>query len=196
MENRISSLSRKTKETNITCTLNIDGSGASNIETGIPFLDHMLISFVKYAKFDLDIKATGDLEVDYHHEVEDIGLVLGSAFLDALSDGKGIERFGSFLLPMDDALVRVVVDISGRPYLSYNVEFNEERVGSFPVALVVEFMRAFSNQAKLTLHIDALRGENAHHTIEAMFKSLGKALKIAVSRLGGDEIPSTKGLLI
>ncbi len=196
MEDRIAKITRKTKETEISCALNLDRKGSFRIETGIPFFDHMLISFVRYGEFSLELIAKGDLEVDFHHTVEDIGLVLGKTFLSAIGDGKGIERFGAFLLPMDEALVRVVLDISGRPYLSYNVEYKEERVGDFPVSLVVEFLRAFSNEAKITLHIDMIRGENAHHIIEAIFKALGKALKIAVSITGGDEIPSTKGLLV
>ncbi len=196
MENsRVFSLKRKTKETDIVCTINLDGKGFSEIDTGIPFFDHMLTSVARYGRFDLKLSAKGDLEVDYHHTVEDVGLVLGRAILGALGDARGIERFGAFLLPMDDALARVVIDISGRPYLSYNVNYSEERVGKFPVSLVVEFLRALSNEAKLTLHVDLLRGNNAHHIIEAIFKALGKALGIAVS-LTGDDIPSTKGLLV
>lgn len=195
MADRTYTLTRKTKETDILCTLNLDGKGLSDIDTGIPFFDHMLVSFSRYARFDLELKAKGDLEVDFHHTVEDVGIVLGSVLLKAIGDAKGIERFGAFLLPMDDALLRVVLDISGRPYLSYNVKFYEERVGDFPVNLVVEFLRAFVNQAKLTLHVDMIRGENAHHVIEAMFKALGKSLHIATS-LTGDDIPSTKGLLV
>ncbi len=195
MADRTYTLTRKTKETDILCTLNLDGKGLSDIDTGIPFFDHMLVSFSHYARFDLELKAKGDLEVDFHHTVEDVGIVLGSVLLKAIGDAKGIERFGAFLLPMDDALLRVVLDISGRPYLSYNVKFYEERVGDFPVNLVVEFLRAFVNQAKLTLHVDMIRGENAHHVIEAMFKALGKSLHIATS-LTGDDIPSTKGLLV
>ena len=195
MANRTYTLKRKTKETDILCTLNLDGRGLTDIDTGIPFFDHMLISFSRYAKFDLELKAKGDLEVDFHHTVEDIGIVLGTTILKAIGDAKGIERFGAFLLPMDDALLRVVLDISGRPYLSYNVKFYEERVGDFPVNLVVEFLRAFVNQARITLHVDIIRGENAHHVIEAMFKALGKSLHIATS-LTGDDIPSTKGLLV
>ncbi len=195
MGNRVFTLERKTKETDISCKINLDGSGIAHINTGIPFFDHMLISFTRYAKFDLDITAKGDLLVDFHHTVEDIGLVLGKALLGAVGDGKGIARFGWFLLPMDDALVRVVLDISGRPYLSYEVAYKEERVGEFPVSLVVEFLKAFSNEAKITLHVDSIRGENAHHIIEAIFKALGKALRMSLS-LEGDDIPSTKGLLI
>ncbi len=195
MENRVFTLTRKTKETDITCKIDLDGVGISHIETGIPFFDHMLISFTRYARFDLDIIAKGDLSVDFHHTVEDVGLVLGKAILGALGEGRGIERFGWFLLPMDDALVRVALDISGRPYLSYNATYKEERVGEFSVSLVVEFLRAFSNEAKITLHIDVLKGENAHHIIEAIFKALGKALGISLS-IKGDEIPSTKGLLV
>ncbi len=196
MENsRVFTLKRKTKETDIVCTINLDGKGFSEIDTGIPFFDHMLTSFARYGRFDLKLSAKGDLEVDYHHTVEDVGLVLGGAILGALGDARGIERFGAFLLPMDDALARVVIDISGRPYLSYNVNYSEERVGKFPVSLVVEFLRALSNEAKLTLHVDLLKGNNAHHIIEAIFKALGKALGMAVS-LTGDDIPSTKGLLV
>ncbi len=195
MADRTYTLKRKTKETDILCTLNLDGKGLADIDTGIPFFDHMLVSFSRYARFDLELKAKGDLEVDFHHTVEDVGIVLGSTILKAVGDAKGIERFGAFLLPMDDALLRVVLDISGRPYLSYNVKFYEERVGDFPVNLVVEFLRAFVNQARITLHVDMIRGENAHHVIEAMFKALGKSLHIATS-LTGDDIPSTKGLLV
>jgi len=196
MEDRISKITRKTKETEISCSLNLDRKGNLEVKTGIPFFDHILFSFAKYGEFSLELIAKGDLEIDFHHTVEDVGLVLGKGFLSAIGDGKGIERFGAFLLPMDEALVRVVLDISGRPYLSYNVEYKEEKVGNFPVSLVIEFLRAFSNEAKLTLHIDVIRGENAHHIIEAIFKALGKALRTAVSLTGGDEIPSTKGLLI
>ena len=197
MGKRAFKIERKTKETDISISCNLDGRGTYKIDTGMPFLNHLLIAFARYSEFDLEVYAKGDLDVDFHHTVEDIGLVLGKVIVSALGDGRGIERFGTYFIPMDEALVRVVLDISGRPFLFYNIDFKEERIGDFPVSLFIEFMRAFVNEGKFTLHIDMLRGENAHHVAEAMFKGIGKVFKIAVgiNPLSKD-IPSTKGVLI
>jgi imidazoleglycerol-phosphate dehydratase len=193
---RSASIDRKTSETEITLKISLNGEGKSSIRTGIPFFDHMLTLFSKHGLLDLDVEAKGDIEVDFHHTVEDVGLALGAAFTKALGDKSGIRRYGSAYVPMDEALARVVVDCSGRPYLAYEVPRGVEAIGLFPFQLVEEFLRAFSVQAGLTLHVSILAGRDAHHMAEAIFKALGRALDVAVShddRVKG--IPSTKGVL-
>ncbi|MEI6082335.1 MAG: imidazoleglycerol-phosphate dehydratase HisB, partial [Verrucomicrobiota bacterium] len=193
---RSASLDRKTSETEITLRISLDGEGRSSIRTGIPFFDHMLTLFSRHGLVDLDVEAKGDIEVDYHHTVEDVGLALGAAFTKALGDKSGIRRYGSAYVPMDEALARVVVDCSGRPYLAYEVPRGVEAIGLFPFQLVEEFLRAFSVQAGLTLHVSILAGRDAHHMSEAIFKALGRALDVAVSRDDRVKgIPSTKGVL-
>jgi imidazoleglycerol-phosphate dehydratase len=189
-------IDRKTSETEITLSISLDGEGKSSVRTGIPFFDHMLTLFSRHGLIDLDVEAKGDIEVDYHHTVEDVGLALGAAFTKALGDKSGIRRYGSAYVPMDEALARVVVDCSGRPYLAYEVPSGVEAIGLFPFQLVEEFLRAFSVQAGLTIHVSILAGRDAHHMAEAIFKALGRALDVAVShddRVKG--IPSTKGVL-
>ena len=193
---RTASIDRITSETEISLRVSLDGEGNSSIRTGIPFFDHMLTLFSRHGLIDLDVQAKGDIEVDYHHTVEDVGLALGAAFTKALGDKSGIRRYGSAYVPMDEALARVVVDCSGRPYLAYEVPRGVEAIGLFPFQLVEEFLRAFSVQAGLTLHVSILAGRDAHHMAEAIFKALGRALDVAVShddRVKG--IPSTKGVL-
>ncbi|MEX0806858.1 MAG: imidazoleglycerol-phosphate dehydratase HisB [Candidatus Binatia bacterium] len=193
---RTGTVERKTKETEITVMLNIEGSGKAEVETGIPFLNHMLDSFSRHGLFDLIIQAKGDLEVDYHHTVEDVGLALGEAFKKALGDKKGIRRFGEASCPLDETLAKVVIDLSGRPYLSYNVKIRPGRVGSFDTDLPHEFFAAFTNQLGMNLHIDVIRGENPHHIIEACFKAFARALDMATAideRIKG--VLSTKGSL-
>ena len=193
---RSASLERKTSETAINLSLLLDGEGRADIQTGVPFFDHMLTLFAKHGLFDLTIQAQGDLEVDYHHTVEDVGIALGSALSKALGDKAGIRRYGAAYVPMDETLARVVVDISGRPYLSYEAPRGVEAIGLFPFQLVEEFLRALSVHGGLTLHASILTGRDAHHLAEAIFKALGRALDVAVShddRVKG--IPSTKGML-
>ncbi len=194
---RTAFITRKTNETDITLNLNLDGSGKSEIKTGCGFLDHMLTLFSRHARFDLNINCKGDTEVDYHHTAEDIGIVLGQAFKEALGDKKGIIRYGSCILPMDEALIMSAVDISGRSYLKCNFEGLTEKVGDFDTELVEEFFYAFTRQAELTLHIRQLDGSNTHHILEGAFKSLARSLKeaIAIDQDFRDEIPSTKGVL-
>jgi len=187
---------RKTSETKIEVKVDLDGKGISNLETEIHFLNHMLALFACHGLFDLEVKARGDLEVDYHHTVEDIGICLGEAIKNALQDKKGIKRYGFTILPMDESLVRVALDLSGRGQLTYKVQFEQERVGSFEVSLVEEFFRALSYHAGMTLHINLLYGKNSHHIIEAIFKAFGRALDEATrkdDRL--DDIFSTKGII-
>ncbi len=188
-------LSRKTGETDIAVILNIDGTGKSDIDTGIGFLNHMLDSFARHGRFDFTIKALGDLDVDYHHTTEDIGIVLGEAFSKSLADKRGIRRFGSAIIPMDEALSLVALDFSGREYTAFNASFNSEKVGDFDTELVEEFFRGFARGSKCTLHIKLLEGKNSHHSIESIFKSFAKAVQMAVSPEGHDDIPSTKGVL-
>ena len=189
--------SRKTKETDITLSLNLDGSGNSNLSANLPFLEHMLDQTTRYSSIDLDLDAKGDLEIDAHHTVEDIGITLGAAFDKALGDKKGIHRFGYAYIPLDEALSRVVIDFSGRPGLIYNVTYPRARVGEFDVELLSEFFQGFSNHAKATIHIDNIRGKNAHHIAETIFKAFGKALKMAISfdKKNINKIPSTKEFL-
>ena len=189
--------SRKTKETDISLTLNLDGMGNSNLAANLPFLEHMLDQTTRYSSIDLDLDAKGDLEIDAHHTEEDIGITLGAAFDKALGDKKGIHRFGYAYIPLDEALSRVVIDFSGRPGLIYNVSYPRARVGEFDVELLSEFFHGFSNHAKATIHIDNIRGKNAHHIAETIFKAFGKAIKMAVSfdEKNIDKIPSTKEFL-
>jgi imidazoleglycerol-phosphate dehydratase len=189
--------SRKTKETDISLALNLDGTGNSNLVANLPFLEHMLDQTTRYSSIDLDLDAKGDLEIDAHHTVEDIGITLGAAFDKALGDKKGIHRFGYAYIPLDEALSRVVIDFSGRPGLIYNVSYPRARVGEFDVELLSEFFHGFSNHAKATIHIDNIRGKNAHHIAETIFKAFGKAIKMAISfdENNIDKIPSTKEFL-
>ena len=196
MENRTSAITRKTDETDIKLELNLDGTGESKVNTGIGFFDHMLKSFAKHGFFDLKLSCEGDLEVDCHHTIEDVGIVLGQAIKKALKGKKGIKRYGSFLLPMDETLVLCAIDLSGRPYLNYQVEHTTERVGYFDTEMVREFFYAVSYSAGMNLHIKLMDGTNNHHIIEAEFKAFAKALDEAVSfdpRI--KDVLSTKGAL-
>jgi imidazoleglycerol-phosphate dehydratase len=193
---RKSKIERKTKETLISVELELDGSGRAEIETGMPFFNHMLESFTRHGFFDIRIKAKGDIEVDYHHTVEDVGLALGQAFKESLGDKQGIRRFGEASCPLDETLAKVVVDISGRPYLSYNVKIRPGRVGDFDTDLPHEFFAAFANQLGMNLHMDVVRGENPHHIIEACFKSFARAMDMATQLDGRIQgVLSTKGSL-
>ena len=194
---RESSIQRKTAETDITMKLNLDGKGVSNIDTGCGFLDHMLTLFAAHSSFDLDVSCKGDTMVDDHHTVEDIGISLGLAFLEAIGDKKGITRYGNMILPMDESLILSGVDISGRGLLCYELEIPTEKVGTFDTELVEEFWMAFAREAKLTLHIMQLAGSNSHHIIEGAFKSVARSLATAVSfdEKRSGQIPSTKGVL-
>jgi imidazoleglycerol-phosphate dehydratase len=194
---RVATVSRQTAETDIVITLAVDGRGTSKIDTGVSFLDHMLTLFAKHGLFDLTVKAKGDTDVDYHHTVEDVGLVLGQAFKEALGGKVGIKRYGFFLLPMDEALVRVVVDVGGRPHLVYTAEAPTMFVRDFNIALVKEFCRAFSNTLGANLHVQLIYGEEPHHVAEAVFKGLARALDAAtqIEPRAADLLPSTKGKL-
>ena len=194
---RTAQVTRNTLETRITVSLNLDGKGVSRLATGVPFLDHMLDQIARHGLIDLDIQAEGDLHIDAHHTVEDTGITLGQAFAQALGDKKGIRRYGHAYVPLDEALSRVVIDLSGRPGLEYHVDYTRARIGEFDVDLFLEFFRGFVNHAGVTLHIDNLRGINAHHQAETIFKAFGRALRMAVeadARMG-DALPSTKGAL-
>jgi imidazoleglycerol-phosphate dehydratase len=195
--NRTASIARKTAETDIKLTLNVDGSGRSSIATGVPFFDHMLTLFAKHGQFDLDVTCDGDVAVDYHHTVEDVGIVLGEAFKKALGDKKGIVRYGFFYVPMDEALARVVVDLSGRAALVYDVVSPTMYVRDFNLILVKEFARAFSNALACNLHVKLEYGEEPHHVAEAIFKALARALDAAtrIDARAADQIPSTKGVI-
>ena len=193
---RTSTIERKTAETQISVTLDIDGTGNSEIDTGIPFFDHMLTLFAKHSLSDLKIKAVGDIDVDYHHTVEDVGIVLGQCFKQALGDKTGLVRYGHSLLPMDETLARVVIDFSGRPFLEHRVPQNVGPIRDFPFQLVEEFMRGFANNAAVNLHTEILYGRDAHHMAEALFKGLARATDTATQldpRVTG--VPSTKDLL-
>lgn len=196
MPNRTAGIQRKTSETDIDLSLSLDGAGDCRAETGVGFFDHMLTAFARHGLFDLDVTCRGDLEVDAHHTVEDVGICLGQALAQALGERAGIARFGHSYVPMDEALARAVVDLSGRPYLVYNAGLKEEMIGAFPAALAPEFFRALADHGRLNLHIDLLRGANAHHGVEAIFKAVARALRQACEqdpRVGS--IPSTKGVL-
>lgn len=197
MAERKARVERNTLETQITVEVNLDGSGVATFETGIPFLEHMLDQIARHGMFDLNIKAVGDLHIDDHHTVEDIGITLGQAFAQAAGDKKGIVRYGHAYVPLDEALSRVVVDFSGRPGLVYEVPYTRAAVGGFDVDLFLEFFQGFTNHALVTLHIDNLRGDNTHHQAETVFKAFGRALRMALSadpRMAG-VTPSTKGVL-
>ena len=197
MAERKATVERNTLETQITAAVNLDGTGVASLDTGIPFLEHMLDQIARHGLIDLDIKATGDLHIDDHHTVEDIGITLGQAFQQAVGDKKGIMRYGHAYCPLDEALSRVVIDFSGRPGLTFNVEFTRSAVGGFDVDLFMEFFQGFVNHAQVTLHVDNLRGENTHHQAETVFKAFGRAMRMALSedpRMAG-VTPSTKGVL-
>ncbi len=194
---RTSQVTRNTLETQVSVSLNLDGSGVAKLASGVPFLDHMLDQIARHGLVDLDISAKGDLHIDAHHTVEDIGITLGQAFAQAVGDKKGIRRYGHAYVPLDEALSRVVIDLSGRPGLVFAVDFSRGTIGEFDVDLVSEFFQGFVNHAGVTLHVDNLRGKNSHHQVETIFKAFGRALRMAVevdSRLGG-AMPSTKGSL-
>ena len=194
---RMATVSRDTQETQITITLDLDGSGRCEIVTGVPFFDHMLTQIARHGLIDLDIDAKGDLEIDAHHTVEDVGIVLGQALAQTLGDKSGLTRYGHSYVPLDEALSRVVVDFSGRPGLVYQVDYVRDRVGDFDLDLLAEFFQGFVNHAAVSLHIDNLRGANAHHQAETIFKAFGRALRMAATpdpRMAG-QVPSSKGSL-
>jgi len=197
MKKRIALVERVTKETQIKAEINLDGQGDSSIKAGLPFLEHMLEQVARHGMFDLKLLAKGDLEIDAHHTVEDVGIVLGQALEEALGNKIGITRFGSAYVPLDESLSRVVLDFSGRPGLEFNVTFPRSRVGEFDIDLLQEFFQGFVNHAKATIHIDNIRGGNSHHIVETIFKAFGKALKMAVTidPRQADKIPSTKELI-
>lgn len=197
MSQRTATVERNTKETQITVSINLDGTGEAKFVTGVPFFDHMLDQVARHGLFDLDINANGDLEIDAHHTVEDVGITIGQAFAKALGDKRGIRRYGHAYVPLDEALSRVVLDLSGRPGIEYVVDYPRARVGDFDLDLIFEFFQGFINHAGVTLHIDSIRGRNAHHVAETIFKAFGRALRMATEmdpRMG-DILPSTKGAL-
>lgn len=194
---RVASVRRETNETQIQLSLNLDGSGLCDLKTGLPFFEHMLTQIARHGLIDLTIDAKGDLEIDAHHTVEDVGIVLGQALKEIVGDKKGLCRYGHAYVPLDEALSRAVVDLSGRPSLEYRVKYVRPRIGDFDVDLLKEFFQGFVNHAQVTLHLDNLRGDNAHHQAETLFKAFGRALRMAVAydpRMAG-QIPSTKGSL-
>ena len=194
---REATIKRETKETNIDLTINLDGKGTSNINTGCGFFDHMLELFARHSRFDLNVVCNGDINVDYHHTVEDVGIVLGQAIKKALGDMKGIIRYGTTILPMDESLILTAIDISGRSYLKFDLPMRANKIGDFPVELVEEFFLAFVRHAGITLHIVKMAGTNAHHIVEGTFKSFARSLKsaVAIDKEFANEIPSTKGVL-
>ena len=194
---RTSTIKRNTEETKIELSLNLDGKGDSKIDTGCGFLDHMLTLFSKHSKIDLDVTCKGDINVDYHHTVEDIGIVLGKAILEALGDKKGINRYADTILPMDESLILTAIDVSGRSYLGFDVVFPTEKIGGFDTELVEEFFMALTRCAEITLHIKKMAGENSHHIAEGIFKSFARSLRVAVALDENfkDQLPSTKGVL-
>jgi imidazoleglycerol-phosphate dehydratase len=194
MADRDAKFERKTKETDILVEMNLDGVGKYEIDTGVGFLDHMLTHLSKHGKIDMTVKAKGDLEVDPHHTVEDVGIAIGECLTQALGDKKGIARYGNNSVPMEDAMASVAIDLSGRPFCVYDVKYRTEKIGEFDVECIEEFLRAFSNSGKFNLHVGVPYGTNSHHIAEAIFKSLGQSLAVAV-RIVGDDIPSTKGAL-
>ena len=197
MSQRVAKVQRDTQETQIEVELNLDGTGDHSLETGLPFFEHMLTQVARHGVIDLRVRAKGDLEVDAHHTVEDVGIVIGQAFARAVGDKKGLVRYGHAYVPLDEALSRVVVDLSGRPGLEYHVSYTRARIGDFDVDLLREFFQGFVNHAQVTLHLDNLRGDNAHHQAETLFKAFGRALRMAASfdpRMA-DTVPSTKGAL-
>jgi imidazoleglycerol-phosphate dehydratase len=194
---RTATINRKTKETDITLTLNLDGTGKSEINSGCGFLDHMLTLFAKHGGFDLKVKCVGDKKVDFHHSVEDVGIALGQAFFEAVGDKKGINRYGDIILPMDEALIMVALDLSGRSYLAFNLDVRAKKIGEYDSELTEEFFIAFTNNAKINLHIKKLAGKNSHHIVEGAFKAFARALKkaLATDLSNPDALPSTKGVL-
>ena len=194
---RTSTIKRNTEETKIELTLNLDGKGESKIDTGCGFFDHMLTLFSKHSKINLDVTCKGDVNVDYHHTVEDIGIVLGKALLEALGDKKGINRYADTILPMDESLILTAIDISGRSYLGFDVTFPSEKIGDFDTELVEEFFMALTRCAEITLHIKKMAGENSHHIAEGIFKSFARSLReaVALDENFKDQLPSTKGVL-
>jgi imidazoleglycerol-phosphate dehydratase len=194
---RTAEINRKTAETDIALRLNLDGDGNGIIDTSVPFLDHMLTLFKNHSRFDLSVSASGDIKVDYHHTTEDVGICLGKAFKEALGDKAGIRRYGDIILPMDEALIMVATDLSGRAFLSYDVELYSEKVGSFDTELIEEFMQGFTREAGINLHIKKLSGKNSHHIIEGVFKALARALRKAaeIDPRENGALPSTKGVL-
>ena len=197
MNERAARVQRDTLETQITAFVNLDGIGKSSFETGVPFLEHMLDQVARHGMIDLEVQARGDLHIDAHHSVEDIGITLGQAFRKALGDKRGIRRYGHAYVPLDEALSRVVIDFSGRPGLEYHASYPRARIGDFDVDLLHEFFQGFCNHALVTLHIDCLRGDNAHHIAETIFKAFGRAMRMALEAdtAMGDRLPSTKGSL-
>ena len=196
MADRKASRTRETLETRIEVAVNLDGSGTADIATGLPFFEHMLDQVARHGRIDVEIAARGDLDVDAHHTVEDVGITLGQAIAEAVGDKRGIFRYGHAYIPLDEALSRVVIDFSGRPGLEYNVAFSRARVGTFDVDLLHEFFQGFANHAQVTLHVDNLKGTNAHHQAETIFKAFGRALRMALQRdPRTDDAPSTKGSL-
>ena len=198
LNQRTAHVVRNTSETQIEIALNLDGTGVAQLDSGVPFLDHMLDQIARHGLMDLTVKATGDTHIDDHHTVEDIGIALGQAFAQAVGDKKGMVRYGHSYVPLDEALSRVVIDFSGRPGLELHVPFTRARVGNFDVDLTGEFFHGFVNHAQVTLHIDNLRGANAHHQIETVFKAFGRALRMAVAidARAADTVASTKGTLV
>ncbi|HET7230061.1 MAG TPA: imidazoleglycerol-phosphate dehydratase HisB [Longimicrobium sp.] len=196
---RTATRERKTRETEIRIRIELDGTGEAKVSTGVGFFDHMLDALSRHGMFDLEVECRGDLHIDAHHTVEDVGIVLGGCFLDALGDKRGIVRYGDATVPLDEALVRAVVDVSGRPFLHFGVPIpgGQPRVGDFDTSLSAEFWRAFATEARVTMHLDGIRGDNAHHVIEATFKAAARALDVAtrIDPRRGDAIPSTKGAL-
>lgn len=192
---RTAEITRNTAETNISLKVNLDGTGKSEVNTGVGFLNHMLTLFAAHGKFDLEVRCVGDTDVDDHHSVEDVGICLGQAFRQALGDKRGITRYGSFLLPMDEALILAAVDISGRSSLNDALEIPTEKIGSFDTELVEEFFLGFTRSCPMSLHLRKLAGTNSHHIVEGAFKAFGRAMKAAVALDGTDKIPSTKGVL-
>jgi len=197
MTSRTATVTRNTLETQIEVSLNLDGSGKFNAETGVPFLDHMMEQIARHGLFDLNIKAEGDLHIDDHHTVEDTGITIGLALKKALGDKKGVTRYGHAYVPLDEALSRVVLDLSGRPGLEFDATFNRDKIGEFDVDLFYEFFQGLVNHAGLTLHIDSIKGRNAHHIAETIFKAFGRALRMAVTldQRALEQLPSTKGAL-
>lgn len=197
MNERITTITRDTFETQITVTINLDGTGKARFKTGVPFLDHMMHQIALHGMIDIEVEANGDLQIDDHHTVEDIGITLGQAFAKAMGDKKGVRRYGHAYVPLDEALSRVVIDFSGRPHLEDTVVYDRARLGTFDTDLFHEFFQGFVNHALVSLHLDNLRGNNAHHIAETIFKAFGRALRMAVERdeRALDAIPSTKGSL-
>lgn len=194
MSKRTAKIHRKTKETDVTCELDLDGVGKYEIDTGVGFLDHMLTHLSKHGRVDLRVRAKGDLHVDAHHTVEDIGICLGQGLVEALGDKKGIGRYGHSSVPMEETIANVSVDLSGRPNFVYNAEYRTDKIGDFDVECIEELLRSFSNNGRFNLHVNVPYGTNSHHIAEAVFKALGQALAAAV-RIVGDDVPSTKGVL-